>query len=303
VPEILLHHYQMSPYAKKVRLAFGLKGIAWRSVSIPIVMPKPDLTELTGGYRRTPVMQIGADIFCDTKLCVRVLERLFPEPSLFPNGDEATTWGLSQLGEASFMMAVTVLLGLGGTFDEAFLEDRKQMAPGVDFSRLPLVVPTKLLQLRANLDWFERQLADGRPYLLGESASLADLSGYHPHAFLYRHPTTAELFSTLRQVPAWLERVEAIGEGAFSDLDPKQAIDIAAAATPAPLVGEPEPLPPGLAVGDRVVVISEETGSGTVTGELLASGLHEIAVRRHSERAGEVVVHFPREQYLVLRAA
>ena len=31
-------------------------------------------------------------------------------------------------------------------------------------------------------------------------------------------------------------------------------------------------------------------------------GLHEIAVRRDSERAGELVVHFPREDYLVVRA-
>lgn len=66
-PDVILRHCEMSPYSRKLRLAFGLKGVAWRSVQIPIVMPKPDLTELTGGYRRTPVMQIGADIYCDTK--------------------------------------------------------------------------------------------------------------------------------------------------------------------------------------------------------------------------------------------
>ena len=115
--EIILHHYDMSPFARKVRLMFGLKGLPWRSVQIPIVMPKPDLTELTGGYRRTPVLQIGADIYCDTKMCARLLERLHPVPSLFPNGDEASVWGLSRWSETSFMMAVTIFLGSGDVFD------------------------------------------------------------------------------------------------------------------------------------------------------------------------------------------
>ena len=48
---IILHHYDTSPYSEKVRLGLGLKGLAWASVEIPVIMPKPDLTALTGGYR------------------------------------------------------------------------------------------------------------------------------------------------------------------------------------------------------------------------------------------------------------
>jgi glutathione S-transferase len=298
----ILHHYEMSPYAEKIRLVFGLKGLAWRSVQIPVVMPKPDLTELTGGYRRTPTLQIGADIYCDTKACVQVLERLHPEPSLFPGGDEATVWGVSRWAETSFMMAVTVFLGAGGLFDEAFVEDRKRMVPNVDFSRLPVVVPAKLLQLRANLDRLERQLGDGRAFLLGSAPSLADLSAYHAHGFLRAHPLTHALLEPLKQMPAWMERVAALGHGRREELSAGDAIAIAGAASPAPFEGEPAPLPDGLAFGDRVLVLAEEAGSGTVAGELAPSGLHEIAVRRRSERAGELVVHFPREDYLVIRA-
>jgi len=300
--DVILHHYEMSPFSRKLRLAFGLKGIAWRSVLIPVVMPKPDLTELTGGYRRTPVLQIGADVYCDTKVCMQVLERRFPLPTLFPGGDEATVWGLSRWAETSFMMAVTAFLGLGGLFDEAFVEDRKRMAPHLDFSKAPLLVPAKLLQIRANLDRLERQLADGRRFLLGDAPSLADLSGWHPHAFLARHPKTAELLKPLTHVPAWLSRVESLGDGERSELDAKDAIAIARDAEPAALEGPPAPLPEGLAAGDPVVVLAEESGSGTVLGELLPSGVHEIAIRRRSERAGELVVHFPREDYMVLRA-
>lgn len=302
MPELVLHHYELSPYAEKIRLVFGLKGLAWRSVQIPVVMPKPDLTELTGGYRRTPVLQIGADIYCDTKACVQVLERLHPEPSLFPQGDEATAWGLARWAETSFMMAVTAFLGLGGVFDGAFLEDRKKMVPEVDFARIPPVVPAKLMQLRANLDRLERQLSDGRRFLLGDAPGLVDVSAYHPHAFLRAHSTTNVLLEPLEHVPAWLQRVAGIGHGERRELDASDAIAMAREAAPAAPEGEGAPPPEGLRVGDAVVVVPEESGSGVVSGELLASGIHEIAIRRHSERAGELVVHFPREEYLVVRA-
>jgi glutathione S-transferase len=300
--EIILHHYDMSPYAEKVRLMFGLKGLAWHSVQIPIVMPKPELTELTGGYRRTPVLQLGADIYCDTKACASVLERLHPEPSLFASADEATVWGLSRWAETSFMMAVTVFLGSGGLFDEAFIEDRKKMVPGVDFSRAGQLVPAKLLQLRANLDLLERQLSDGRPFLLGESLNLADLAAYHPHMFLSATPSTQSLLEPLVKLRAWMQRVAELGHGERTELDAKDAIAVARDATPATGEANPAALPEGLAVGDSVVVLPEEPGSGPVAGELLATEVHEIAIRRHSEHAGELVVHFPREDYLVVRA-
>jgi len=77
--DIILHHYEISPYSEKVRLGLGLKGLAWGSVEIPVIMPKPDLTALTGGYRKTPVLQIGADIYCDSQLIMRELEAAAPK--------------------------------------------------------------------------------------------------------------------------------------------------------------------------------------------------------------------------------
>ena len=99
---LILHHYDFSNYAEKARLALGYKGLAWRGVTIPPVAPKPDLTPLTGGYRRTPVLQIGADVFCDTHLILRELERCKPEPTLYPQGlrtiaDMIAYWAEHQL--------------------------------------------------------------------------------------------------------------------------------------------------------------------------------------------------------------
>jgi glutathione S-transferase len=300
--EIILHHYDLSPYAEKIRLVMGLKGLPWRSVRIPVVMPKPDLTELTGGYRRTPTLQLGADVYCDTKVIARALERIQPSPTLYPEGTAAILPGLARWAETSFMMVVTVMLGAGGTFDEAFVEDRKKMLPGADFSKARLIVPAKLLQLRANLDLLERQLADGRAFLLGEAASLADLAAYHPLPFAARLPAFTGLLDPCPRLRAWLDRVAAIGHGKREEMDPSEAIAIARAASPAPPEREPAPLPDGLAWGQRVAVLPEEPGSGVVLGELQPSDVHEIAIRRRSERAGELVVHFPREDYLVVPA-
>ena len=173
--------------------------------------------------------------------------------------------------------------------------------PGANLDQTKVILPTKLLQIRANLDRLEHLLGDGRSFLLGSEPSLADLSAFHPLLLLQAQPRTAALLGPLRRVSAWAERVRAIGHGKPTPLSSGEAIAIARAARPAPFEGEAV-FPDGLKAGDRVVVLADEYGSGAVAGTLAASSLHEIAVRRAGERVGEVVVHFPREDYAVVGA-
>jgi glutathione S-transferase len=299
--DLILHHYDMSPYAEKIRLALGLKGLPWRSVLAPMVMPKPDLVELTGGYRRVPVLQIGADVYCDTHLIVRVLDAVRPAPPLAPPGLETVEHAFSRWAETSFMMVVLAYFGIGGVFPEEFVEDRRKtmVPPGVNLDGTRAIVGTKLAQLRSNLARLEAQLADGRAFMLGDEPCGADLSAFHPLMFLSTHPRTAALLEPQPRVRDWMKRVRAIGHGKREEIDAAQAIGIAREAEPAPFTGEPA-LPDGIALGTLVVVLPDEYGSGNVAGTLAPSGLHEIAVRRRTERAGEVVVHFPREDYSVV---
>jgi glutathione S-transferase len=301
--EIILHHYALSPYAEKIRLALGRKSLPWRSVDTPMVMPKPDHVELTGGYRRVPVLQIGADVYCDTHCIARALDRLYPDPPLSPRGQETVEHAFSRWAETTFMLAVHALFPLGGVFPEAFVEDRRKtmVPPGQNLDMLKGVLPTRLLQIRANLGRLERQLADGRPFVLGVEPSLADFSAFHPLLLLMAQPRLAALLAKLRHVSAWAERVRALGHGKSTPLTSAEAIEIARKAEPAAFEGEPV-LPEGMKLGDRVLVIADEYGSGNVAGTLAASGLDEIAVRRQGERAGDVVVHFPREDYSIIAA-
>ena len=111
--KVILHHYGLSPFSEKVRLALGIKGLAWKSVDIPPAPPRPLLTPLTGGYRRTPVMQIGADIFCDTNIILPTLERLYPEPTLYPVPFGALSQALSFNWERTAWIPV---IGVSGAF-------------------------------------------------------------------------------------------------------------------------------------------------------------------------------------------
>ena len=74
--DLILHQYPGSPFSEKIRNLFGYKQQAYQSVEIPVIMPKPDLMALTGGYRKTPVLQHGADIYCDTGIICQLIDRL-----------------------------------------------------------------------------------------------------------------------------------------------------------------------------------------------------------------------------------
>ena len=43
MPDIILHHYALSPYSQKIRSYLGYKGAAWRSALVPMVPPRPEL--------------------------------------------------------------------------------------------------------------------------------------------------------------------------------------------------------------------------------------------------------------------
>ena len=276
----------------------GLKGLSWRSVQIPIVMPKPDLTALTGGYRLTPVLQLGADVYCDTRAIAEALETLAPEPTLYPEGQPAVTRGISTWVEGLFM-DVIVLHMARGVFPKEFVDDRQGMIPGgFDPKAAGVLVPAKRDQIRARLDLLERQLGAGHPFLLGASPCLADVSAYHPLWALRADPELAGLLEPFAALQAWMDRVAEIGHGQRRELESAEAVEIARAATPATPVREDAGDPNGRKPGDRVRVMPEAYGNCPVEGELVFSDAQSLAIRRRDERAGDVVVHFPREGYL-----
>src|SRR5262249_54132017 len=187
--DIILHHYDTSPYADKVRTGLGLKGVAWASVELPVIMPKPNLTALTGGYRKTPVLRTGADIYGASQLIMRELERRSPPPSFYPAGRgaaDALAWWAEK---TTFSPAVSIAFAKRpDALPDGFLEDRAKFSGrNIDPIAMMAAVPNLLDQLRAHFDWLDQTLADGRWFLQGPVAWLAELGACPPGCVLWQN--------------------------------------------------------------------------------------------------------------------
>ena len=300
--DVILHHYPESPFAEKVRVAFGVKGLAWRSVIIPRIMPKPDLMPLTGGYRKTPVMQIGGDIYCDTQCILREIERRFPEPSFYRGVDAGTANALSYWTDRNlFSPAVGIAFGrMGESYGPEFLADRAKMSGReIDVARLKAAAPMFVDTLRPQLAWFDAMLADGRPFLQGQHPTLVDCSLYNPCWFIRGAVGLAPPLSEFPRLIAWLDRIASIGHGKPTELSSKDALVIAKNSTPeAKTLADPND-PYGRTPGMRVSVTPDDMGKDSVVGELISISPHEVVIRRVDPHVGEVAVHFPRAGFVI----
>ena len=301
--EIIFHNYPNSPFSEKVRVAFGIKNLSWRSVIQPVIMPKPDLIPLTGGYRKIPVMQIGADIFCDSQIILRELERRYPAPSLSPL-NKGAPYGLGFWADRQiFQAAVAIIFGeIGDMVPEDFKKDRAAMSGGGFSSEaLKAAVPLMRDQYRAHTQFLEDQLSDGRAFWGGDKPGLADIHAYMNPWFVGNAlPHKAkETIAEFAHVQAWYARVKALGHGTSQDMTPSEALAVAKAATPEAKPAADPNDPHGRKPGDKVKVSADDYGRDPIAGELVFSNAHEIAIKRSDPAVGEVVVHFPRAGFAV----
>ena len=299
--DIIFHHFQSSPFSEKVRLIFGYKKLAWKSVIVPIIMPKPDVVALTGGYRRTPVLQIGADIYCDTALIAEVLERIAPLPTLYPAAGAGLARTLAQWADSTLFWTVIAYTfqpaGLKSMFGNLTPEQMKAIADDRALLRgnAPRIsVASASGQLPEYLRRIEQMLADGKPYLLGGLPTIADFSVYHPIWYLRNATAVAGILNAAPKLSAWADRMAALGHHEFEAISGEQAIAIARDSKPAVTAESPFVDTHGVALGDRVAIQPTDYGLDPVEGELVLAADNEFAVRRTDERADTVVVHFPR---------
>lgn len=302
--QVILHHYPQSPVAEKVRVVLGMKDLTWKSVLIPRLPPKPNLTPLTGGYRLTPVMQIGADIYCDSKCIIHELERRFPLPTLFPGGIEGMVlrdgpW----TDDLLFKDVVTVaLVEMSPNMPPDFLADRGPLYFGPDFSLETLQANyTKCLaNISTQFGEMDERL-NSRDFMLGAEPSLPDALAYYLVWFLRDRMADGEQFlRQFKHLVGWEQRVKDIGHGNSEEMSDLDALDIAKNSEPhPPIQTRPRDLM-GLNVGDKIS-IQPVTGGPKVEGRLYSLSAHFLAITREDDEVGKVCVHFPRAGYRVER--
>jgi glutathione S-transferase len=299
--DLILHHYPTSPFSEKVRLILGAKQLAWKSVIIPSLMPKPDVLALTGGYRRTPFLQIGADIYCDTALICDVLEHIEPKAPLFPEKQKGVARVLAQWADGTLFWAAmgynlspkgaaAMFAGQPPEAAQAFATDRGAMRTNMTSLRPGDATSAYRSYLRRLSTMVEDQ-----PFLLGDAPCVADFSAYHPLWFTRAvNPAVADILDQTPGVLAWMDRMASLGHGQMSKFTSAEAIEVAVAAQPAPLTDEFFQNDHGIELGSRVTLAAEAFGTEPTEGILRAATRTRYTLERQDDRAGTVHVHFPR---------
>lgn len=296
---MILHHYPNSPFAEKIRLIFGFKSAHWASVIIPSIMPKPDVIALTGGYRKTPIMQMGADIFCDTALIAEVIESQKPTPTLYPKGVAGGSRILAQWADATLFWTMIpytmqpeglahMFAGVAPEQVKAFGEDRNSFRANMPRMRPAEAQATLTLYLQRLQDMLGEQR-----FFFGEHASIADFSVYHNLWFMLRGGPVARILDLFPALGAFRERMRAFGHGTAEQLSSLEALSIARQSAPAPSTGLSGDTH-GFALGEKVVIAATDTGVDPVEGTLYGATGDRLSIARTDPRAGDVVVHFPR---------
>ena len=306
MPALILHHYDSSPFGEKVRLAMGYKKLAWQSVEVPIWPPKPDLMPLTAGYRRVPVLQVGADVYCDTLLILRELDRRHPEPTLYPDDETGLNAVLSQwVDDACFIPAATLTTSIiGDMLPAEFIADRIAFMKH-DFSRGASLrdLPVNRQRMHAAMTVLASMLRDGRPFLLGRNLSAADLSAYHTIWFARKNGgAEAETMLPLGPLLGWMERIATVGHGDRHDMTAEGALAAARAATPEGLAAGVAPGDPSCLPAGAPVLVRTGAAGAPIRGVLVAANPDRLTIRHDDERAGTVHVHFPRLGYSLVAA-
>ena len=308
--DIILHHYPTSPFSEKIRLVLGYKQLAWKSVVIPSIMPKPDVLALTGGYRKTPFMQIGADVYCDSALICEVLEQLQPHPALYPAANRGLARILAQWADSTLFWAsmaynlqpkgaAAMFAGAPPEVAKAFAADRGAMTVGMTRLRPGDAAAAYKSYLRRIAS-----LLEGQDFLLGAAPCVADFAVYHPLWFSRRRvPLMADILDATPAVLAWMDRIEAIGHGAVEKFNAMDAIAVSAQAAGA--TGQFDSFfqdEHGIALGEEVTVSAETFGPEPTQGTLVAATRTRYTLRRTDPRAGTVHVHFPRLGFVLKKA-
>ena len=305
--ELILHHYPFSSFSEKLRAAFGVKGLAWRSVEIAGLPPRPLLAPLTGGYRRAPVLQVGADIYCDTNAILPALDRLHPARSLVPAGSEGVAQGLGFAWERQLWIPVIGVLVhyIGEHIPPDFIKDRKEGYLGIDISQAAMAphFEQHVQAVRAQVAWLNQALAQ-RPFLFGAAPSAADLACWQTIWLLRKNcPPEVDALLGLAPLVPWYERIAAFGHGTQTAMSAQEAFEAARAAQPAPVTHlSPNGDPGGLKAGCPVTVTPDDNARVPVRGTLVAASASQIVIHRIDPQAGDLHVHFPRIGFDVVAA-
>ena len=295
----IFHHYPQSPIAEKIRITFGIMGMEWQSVQIPRIPPKPLLMPLTGGYRRTPVLQLGADIFCDSQTIAWQLGLQNSNAPAYQLSNKSLELILGSFGEAIlFSLSVRVVLTTSmGKAPEEFIKDRGSLyfEPGWTVEEMKNSLPSILLQLQAAFDLINHHLLENGPFMNGDKPSYSDAVVQHCVWFLCgRWEGGIDFIKPFDAVCKQREAIASLGHGLSHDISAEQALETATKNVPKAPIGINCKFTGGLRQGQWVKIRPNgRTSDPDVIGALRYLDETVIIIDYDHEETGQVAIHFP----------
>lgn len=299
--DFILYHYAMSPFSEKVRVMLGYAGLSWQSVIVKEMPPRPALSILAGGYRKVPVAQNGADIFCDSRAIADEIVRLSGKSELSLTGQTQEVIDFVRTADLDVFLACVIAASdarmlkklvkdtsLFHTF--RFLKDRITM--GRKSRVKALRGPQAKEKVLSHISQMESMLTED--FLFGSTPCVADFSAYHGLWFVCDLAGKPWL-RDFPKVDAWMERMRAFGHGDFREITAEQALDIARDAMPKTI----EAAGDDSLAGKSVEIAPDDYGRDPVTGKLVYADDKTLILGRSHKRVGQVHVHFPRQGFAV----
>jgi glutathione S-transferase len=305
----ILHHYWGSPYAEKIRLLLGYKKIDWLSCEIPVTPPRPNLAQVLGPFRRTPVLQLGADFICDTRLIAEAIDEFVPQPSLRTPANQALSqmicyWGeprvFALFGPVRFRTAEDIAGAFNGAVSaDQFGADRLPfMHPVYEAHRFGKIRASSLDHLRSYMDTLEVFFAGGDDFIGGVTPTFGDFSAYHTVWWLRMPPDHSEFLADYPAIKRWADRMAAFGHGthrAIDDDDARQMMSRGGTAF------QPDWTPRAdRRLGQIVEIVPDDYGKNPVEGKVVAMTDRHVTIERATADMQTVRVHFPRMGYEIV---
>ncbi|OQV08453.1 Glutathione S-transferase, domain-containing protein [Cladophialophora immunda] len=323
-PPIILFTYDISVFGRKMDWYFALSGLKYFHCIVLNRLPRPVLEKLGIQYRRIPILAIGRDIYCDTRLIIDKLEELFPASRI--GGKSPFEKGLGHLfenwlidGGPFWRTAGLIPPTAEVVHDKAWLQDRANMSGRTfDLETLKQGRPEALAHARMYFHLMENELlADGRDYLLDTPGpTLADIHGIwtfdwtlqermHMFEYLEKDVVSATLFpKTFAYVDRFRKAMADKQEqnGAPAELSIEETIDRILTSDFFEPEGVVDPLDPlKLKKGQTVEIFPIESGfTHHDKGELVSIGVKEVVISsKPNVGEGRLRLHFPRVNFRI----
>lgn len=302
MPDLILHHYPMSPFSQKIRSMLGYAGVPWQSSLTKEVPPRPVLAALAGGYRKVPIAQIGADVFCDSRIIAAEIAELSNKPELALDNcsKEARDWVHKAdldvffacvLAGGSKKLNRKVLKSMSLIDIARFLFDRINMGRKASIKiTSPKQARPKVMAYLAEL---EKIITDD--FLFGAAPCHADFSTYHGLWFI-RDLGERRMINDFPKTIAWMDRMKAFGNGTSTEITPQQSIIMARKATPRAIAEEHTQDP---RIGKRVTIAPNDYAQEPSQGVLVGATPNRWIIARENKDVGLVNVHFPKQGYVL----